>query len=409
VAQYAVNGTVEPGFQPVRRLFGQLFGSPGRGGGSLVVRQGDRVLVDIWAGVADPAAGRAWERDSLGLSFSTSKGVASTIIHRLADRGLLSYDEPVASYWPDFAQGGKQDLTVRQLMSHQLGLDKVMDVAPTLQDALDHLGAEQRLAAATPRYRPGTPAYHGITYGWLLAGLARSITGQGMEELIQQEINEPLGIDGLHFGAPAERRERVASFVGGLGRIADVGPRAIGLLPAPIPPRRGLEALYIPRFNQAFRGTQPRLLETVMPAANGMFSAESLATMYAALANGGSVDGRTLLSPERVNEIGRIVTRERDRNMGIPVGWRLGYHQAFIPGIRATKAFGHYGYAGSGGWADPASGLSLAFVSNRVYPVHAAFGDLALFRLSRTVMLAHRKTLGQAVAAPGEPLPGPAL
>jgi CubicO group peptidase (beta-lactamase class C family) len=110
-----------------------------------------------------------------------------------------------------------------------------------------------------------------------------------------------------------------------------------------------------------------------------------------------------------VGEIGRIVTRERDRNMGIPVGWRLGYHQAFIPGIRAPKAFGHYGYAGSGGWADPASGLSLAFVSNRIYPVHAAFGDLALFRLSRTVMLAHRKTLGQAVPAGREPLPGTAV
>ena len=119
----AVQGRVEPGFQPVRRLFGRLFSSPGRGGGSLVVRRGDEVLVDIWGGVADPESRTPWERDSLALSFSTSKGVATTIIHRLADRGLLSYDEPVAAYWPEFAAGGKARLTVRQLMSHQTGLD----------------------------------------------------------------------------------------------------------------------------------------------------------------------------------------------------------------------------------------------------------------------------------------------
>jgi CubicO group peptidase (beta-lactamase class C family) len=393
-----VEGRVEPGFQPVRRLFTRLFTPPGRGGGSLVVRQGDRVLVDIWGGLTDPLTREPWERDSLALSFSTSKGVATTIIHRLADRGLLSYDEPVAAYWPEFAAGGKGNLTVRELLSHQTGLDNLRDVAPDGRAALDHLGCEERLARATPRHRPGTPAYHGITFGWLLAGLARAITGKGMEELIESEIREPLGVGGLYFGAPESGRERVPPFVGGLGPLGAYRPRAIGLIPGLIPPKRGIEALITRGFDKLFIGAEPPILDTVMPAVNGMFTAESLATMYAALANGGEVDGRRLLSAEAVNTAGRIVTNARDRNMGIPVGWRLGYHQAFIPGIRANKAFGHYGYAGSGGWADPASGLSFAFVSNRIYPVHNAFGDLALFRLSRAVVQAARRDASRGAA-----------
>jgi CubicO group peptidase (beta-lactamase class C family) len=375
---------VEPGFEPVQRLFAQLFAARGRGGGSFVVRQGDRVLVDLWGGTADPATRRPWQRDSLGLSFSTSKGVSATVIHRLADRGLLSYDEPVAAYWPAFAAAGKGRITVRELLSHRAGLDDISRAAPNVTALLDHVGCEERLAAGAP-YRPGAPAYHAISFGWLLAGLARAITGRGMEELVDAEINEPLGIDGLHFGMPRSGSERVPALVGGLGPLSRLGVRALALLPLPggLPPTRALRSVSTPGFDGVFKGAEPRILQTVMPAVNGMFSAESLATMYAALANGGEVDGRRLLSAETVDALGRVQTRAPDRNLVIPMRWRLGYHQAFVPRTAIPRAFGHYGYAGSGGWADPASGLSAAFVTNRVYAVHQGFGDLALMRLSR--------------------------
>jgi CubicO group peptidase (beta-lactamase class C family) len=384
------HGQVEPGFEPVGRLFAKLFGNAARGGGSLVVRHGDRVVVDVWAGVADPRTGRAWERDSLGLSFSTSKGVAATVIHRLADRGLISYDEPVATYWPAFAAQGKGRITVRQLLSHQAGLDALAPIAPNSAALLDHLGAEERLAARAPGHRPGTPAYHSITFGWLLAGLARAVTGLGMEQLIDTEINEPLGVDGLHFGLPAARPDRVPAMVGSLGPLVDLARVGLAVAPRWLPTRRVLDSIYVPDMAKVFRGYDPPVLGTVMPAANGMFTAESLAALYGALANGGALGGRRLLSVDTVGQIGRVQTRALDRNLLVPMRWRLGYHQAFVPRTSLPRAFGHYGYAGSGGWADPDTGMALAFVSNRLYPVTTPFGDLALLRLSKLAVDAVR-------------------
>lgn len=389
-------GHVEPGFENVGRLFGRLFGSPARGGGSLVVRHRDRVVVDVWAGVADPRTGRAWERSSLGLSFSTSKGVAATVIHRLADRGLISYDEPVAAYWPAFGAQGKGRITVGQLLSHQAGLDALAAIAPNSAGLLDHLGAEERLAACASTHRPGIPAYHSITFGWLLAGLARAVTGLGMEQLVESEINKPLGVDGLHFGLPATGAGRVAAMVGSLGPLVDLARFGLAVAPRWLPTRRVLDSIYVPDMAKVFRGYDPPVLQTVMPAANGTFSAESLATLYGALANGGAVGDRRLLSADTVRQIGRVQTRALDRNLLIPMRWRLGYHQAFVPRAPLPRAFGHYGYAGSGGWADPDSGTALAFVSNRLYPVTTPFGDLALLRLSKLAIDAVRRLSASA-------------
>jgi CubicO group peptidase (beta-lactamase class C family) len=386
-----VNGHVEPGFEPVARQFADLFRSRGRGGGSFAVRYQDRFVVDIWGGFADPESGRPWARDSLGLSFSTSKGVAATVIHRLADRGLLSYDEPVAAFWPQFAAGGKSQITVAQLMSHQAGLDRLAPIAPNVERLLDHVGAEERLAARAPDHPPGSPAYHAITFGWLMSGLARAVTGQGMQELLRSEICEPLGIDGLFFGRPAAPAGRTPALVGSLGRLATIPPLGLTLLPAAIPGRRGLESVYVPDIHGIFTGSEPAILDTTMPAANGMFTAESLSTVYAALANDGVAGGRRLVSTQTARALRRVQTRARDRNLVIPMFWRLGYHQAFVPGISLPRAFGHYGLCGSGAWADPESGMSAAFVTNRIYPLSTPFGDLALVRLSRTAVRCARR------------------
>lgn len=378
-------GNVEPGFEPVAQLFERLFRVAGRGGGSFVLRHRDRVLVDIWGGVADPATGAGWRRDTLALSFSTTKGVAATVIHRLADRGLLGYDDPVAAFWPEFAAGGKDRITVRQLLRHQAGLDRLAPIAPDADALLDHRAAEQRLAAQAPDHRPGSSAYHAITFGWLCAGLARAITGKGMAELVRTELAEPLGVDGLHIGRLAPDSERVAATIGELRPMPDLLARFVALpFPITLPHRRIAEAMLSPGVNEVFRPPCPPVLDTEMPSANGLFTAESLATLYGALANGGAVSGRRLLTGGTVHDLARPPrSRVPDLALGFPMYWRLGYHQAFVPGVRMPTAFGHYGYAGSGAWADPATGLSAAFVSNRVYPLSNAMGDLALVRLSR--------------------------
>jgi CubicO group peptidase (beta-lactamase class C family) len=132
--------------------------------------------------------------------FSATKGMASTVIHRLADRGLIDYDAPVAEYWREFGANGKSNITVRQVMRHRAGLSALHGASK--EDLLNHEAMEQRLAAASSGYSLGKPAYHALTYGWLMSGLARAVTGKGMRELIRQELAEPLDTDGLHLGRP---------------------------------------------------------------------------------------------------------------------------------------------------------------------------------------------------------------
>src|SRR3954453_2944340 len=171
-----VSGHTAPGFEPVRQAFCRLVGRRS-GGGALTVRLRGETVVDLMAGYADRAHTRPWTPETLAISFSTTKGVASTIVHRLADRGLLAYDEPVAAYWPEFAAGGKERVTVRDLLTHRAGLSSVRAVVERPEDMLDHLEMETRLAARAVRAPTEHSAYHAITYGWLLAGLARRITG----------------------------------------------------------------------------------------------------------------------------------------------------------------------------------------------------------------------------------------
>jgi CubicO group peptidase (beta-lactamase class C family) len=380
-----VAGATEPGFEPVADAFTRLVGG-GPGGGALAVRLGGRTVVDLWTGSADRRGRRPWTPDTVAISFSTTQGVASTIVHRLAERGRIAYDAPVAEYWPEFAAGGKERVTVRHLLTHRAGLHDVRAVAGKAEDLLDHLGMEERLAARAVHAPTERPAYHAITYGWLLAGLARRVTGQGLAALAGTEVARPLGITGLHIGVPEESREHVAEPVGSALRHAGSLVRVL----APVwtragVTRTGLNALLVPGFHRLFEGDHPPIWTTEMPAVNGVFSARALARLYGALANGGADDGARLLSADTTNALGRVQVRTRDAVLGLRMRWRLGYHQAFGTGRDAPKAFGHYGYGGSGAWADPDLGLSLGFVTSRVGSVSPPLGDLILFRLSGVV------------------------
>lgn len=384
-------GFVSPGFEPVARAFARMLERP-PGGGSLVVRRRGETVVDIWKGSADRWGRRPWTRETPALSFSTTKGVASTVIHRLAERGLLDYDEPVAAHWPQFGLAGKHRITVRQLLSHRAGLHNVAAVARNADEMLDHLAMEERLARRPSEGELSRPAYHAITYGWLLAGLARQITGQGMAHLARAEVAEPLGIDGLYIGMPPEATEAVAEPVGNALRHVGAAARVF----APLTTRSSLtrtavNALLVPGFHRLFEGPTPRVLETEMPAVNGAFTADALARLYGALANQGADDGRRLLSAETVANLGRVQTRDADRVLGLRMRWRLGYHHAFGAGRGAPKAFGHFGYGGSGAWADPESGLSLGFVTNKLGSISTPLGDYGLLRLNGLVQACARR------------------
>jgi CubicO group peptidase (beta-lactamase class C family) len=357
-----VQGAADPRFGNVVRIFAGLF--PGRrfGGGALVVYIDGRPVVDVWTGWSDRTGERAWTADTGAMVFSATKGVAAMVIHRLVDRGLLGYDEPVAHYWPEFGANGKDDITVRDVLRHRSGLAHLKGV--TKDELLDHLLMEERLAAAPVDHLRGRQAYHALTYGWILSGLARAVTGMGMRELIRLEVAQPLNTDGLHLGRPpAGSPTKVAQILAPQGTRANpvfdfVAPKVAGL-----PVSGALGAMYFPGIKSLVQGNIP-FLDAEVPAANGVVTARGLARMYAATANGGTIDGVQLLSSELTQGLIGNSTPWPDLNMVVPMPFHLGYHESPIPGL--LKGFGHIGLGGTLGWADPASGSAFAFVHNRL-------------------------------------------
>lgn len=381
-----VRGRADRDFGPAVDVFIKHV-THGPGGGALVVRLRGETVLDLCTGWADRAHTRLWTPDTLALSFSTTKGVASTVLHRLADRGALAYDEPVATYWPEFAAGGKERVTVADLLTHRAGLWSVRAIADRPEDLLDHLAMEERLAARTVQAPTERSAYHAITYGWLVSGLTRRVTGgRGLAELVRTEIAEPLGADGLHIGVNETAREVVAQPVGSALRHLGSVSRFITPVVTQIRGTRAAhDALIAPGFHELFEGSEPSIWNTEMPGVNGALSADALARMYGVLANGGEDAGARLLSAETVRDLGRVRVRTPDMVLAIRMRWRLGYHHAFGTGRGAPKAFGHYGYGGSGGWADPDLGLSVGYVTNRIGSITTPMADATLYRLSHAV------------------------
>ena len=389
-----IHGMAEAPFWPVVQAFEQQLEASGGGAAVCVYREGQKV-VDLWGGVRDEDE-RPWREDTMAMSFSTSKGVTSTLIHILVDRGLIRYDDPIARYWPEFAAAGKDTISVRDLMTHRAGLSRIrplLDHAERILD-WDHMVDTLANAPARPTRRS---AYHALTYGWLSGELVQRVTGKTLPEVIREELVLPLGLDGMYIGAPAEARARAAQLFGGPGsagrklmsallseRAADVLTVFHRLLGSPIDARHMLDALAPPGDGSAF--WHDRILEVPVPAVNGLFTARSLARLYAAIAEGGTLDGVDLLSPEMIPRISRVQVHTRDRVIPIRMGWRLGYHTAFTNRGALPSAFGHFGFGGSGAWADPTKRLAVAMVNNRLGG--GPFGDMRIASIGSAVMTA---------------------
>ncbi|WP_040688709.1 serine hydrolase domain-containing protein [Nocardia vinacea] len=387
-----VGGSAAAEFAPLVRAFAKVFGHRRGAGGALAVHLHGEPLVDIWTG---SAGDKPWSQNTGAIIFSATKGITATVIHRLADRGLLDYEAPMAEYWPEFGQNGKGDITIRQVMTHSAGLGGLNPIAAGLEDVLDHQLMEQRLAAAKPDRLLGTPAYHALTFGWLLAGLARAITGQGMAELFRTEVAEPLGIDGLHLGKPSAQSSTVYAPLAGsqLSLIGKpVSTRVLGRSYG-LPGALGAAArcLFLPGLETILEGEIPPILDTELGAGNGVCTAPALATMYGALANGGMAGGIPYLTPQTIKALSRIRTFRLDRALFYaPMLWRLGYHSLPMPG--AHGGFGHIGLGGSFGWAEPRLGLSVGFVHNRLSAAQLSFDQAAAGWLLPMVMTGVRTT-----------------
>ncbi|WP_330253825.1 beta-lactamase family protein [Nocardia sp. NBC_00565] len=387
-----VGGSATAEFAPLVRAFAKVFGRRRGAGGALAVHLHGEPLVDIWAGSAGDTP---WTQDTGTIIFSATKGVTATVIHRLADRGLLDYAAPVAEYWSEFGQNGKGDITIRQVMTHSAGLGGLHPIAAGLEDVLDHQLMEQRLAAAKPDRLLGTPAYHALTFGWLLAGLARAVTGHGMAELFRTEVAEPLGIDGIHLGLPPTPASTTYAPLAGtqLSLIGKpISTRVLGRSYA-LPGALGAAArcLFLPGLETILEGDLPPILDTELGAGNGVCTAAALATMYGALANDGTADGTQYLTPRTIEALSRIRSFRLDHALFYaPMLWHLGYHSLPMPG--ALGGFGHIGLGGSFGWAEPRLGLSVGFVHNRLSVGQLSFDQASAAWLLPMVMAGLRTT-----------------
>jgi len=322
------------------------------------VRQGDergiqvavyhhgRLVVDAWAGMADPATGRAVAGDTLFPVFSTSKGVTATLIHLLAERGLIAYDQPVCAYWPDFAAAGKERITIRQVLAHTSGVPQM----PEGIAADDWHGLCSAIARMPPAFPPGAMVYyHALSYGHILGEVARLVTGREFAELIEELLCKPLGTMDLYFGLPPECASRVAVL-----EAPETGP----VLPDP----SGIQTVPLAWQPLHVWMNQAAGRRACVPGGGGIMSARAVARMYAALLPGG-VAGVELLPPERI----RLATMDQVTNDGIGTGRGLGY---ILGGANAKfgprgTAFGHDGHGGSAGFADPELGLAVGLAKNR--------------------------------------------
>jgi CubicO group peptidase (beta-lactamase class C family) len=272
-------------------------------------------------------------------------------------------------------------------------------------------------------HAPGTrTGYHGLTYGFLVGELVQRVTGSRFSDLVRELIAEPLGIDGMYVGAPQAELHRAAKLIwarGGLFRLLEtglirVGGRELGDF-VDVPARllqRVLDVVGVrldlpsildalaPRGIAAFDYGAEATLQVAIPAANGLFTARALARMYAALACGGSLDGVRLLSRETLAHAIQVQVPPPSRVV-IPfdMRWRLGYHGVFTSQGFPRNAFGHFGFGGSGGWAEPRRELAVALVVNS--GMGSPFGDLRIARIGGAALAsADRRGRVVAVTAP---------
>jgi len=371
-----ISGFVHPDFGGVTQALRSVATHKRGGGAAVAVYHRGELVVDAWTGARN-ASGAPWQSNTMAMSFSTTKGVIATTVHRLVDRGLIDYDEPVATYWPEFAAAGKARITVRQLLNHSAGLHHLRDVISDAYEMLDWDLVCARLAAEKPRYTPGSRhGYHGITYGFLVGEVIQRVTGTTVHEAVDAEIVKPLRLDGMSIGAPPDQRDRVAELIVRFGdaQRAESYARRAARFPKLRP---AIDAFMVPGADRLFASIE--VLDAAIPAVNGCFTARSLARMYAALAGGGVLDGERFLSVETLRRATEIQTTGPDIVVGFPMRCRLGYHVAATTRGIIPNGFGHFGFGGSGAWADPDNDLAVAFVCNRV--AGTPFGDTRLLRI----------------------------
>ncbi|MGM8884354.1 serine hydrolase domain-containing protein [Psychrobacter sp. 1U2] len=420
-------------------------------GGSVVVYQAGECLAA--ASVGQAQSDREWQADTLALNFSTGKGVLATLAHILVSKKLLAYDKPIASYWPKFATNGKAEITLREVMSHQASLFAISAIEVDNATLLNWPKMLEKVAAiptneidAAERF---VSAYSALVYGWVLGGLIEKATDMTLAAALRHYLTEPLGIaESCYFGVPVNKVDKVAKLAKGFANAASENESLTTRRQKPVLKAESEQTLAIykqlpsyecwqqladkqkasstadknqhnapltatkinrlyfdhsainasnyraalvPASKQPIDYYQPQTLQAVIPAANGVASAQALATIYGMLANGGVWQGKTLIDAETFAQLSEPQAVGMDAVMPAAMNWRLGYHKLFSvcqsndDSVTSStdQGFGHMGYNGSVAWCEPTRQLSFAFIHN--FDV-TMLNDIRQFALTEAVI-----------------------
>jgi CubicO group peptidase (beta-lactamase class C family) len=366
-----VQGTCDAKFSGVLDAFVENFDKRGEIGAAVAITLDGKTVVDLWGGQKSEG-GPAWERDSICVVYSCTKGASAFCAHMAADRGLLDLDAKVANYWPEFATNGKEDALVSMMLDHSVGL-------PGLREELkpgayyNYGYMVERLAAEAPFWKPGTRnGYHGVTSAWTVGEMVHRSTSTRMGKYLAQEIAGPLGAE-FWMGLPEEHEPKVALMIAAPMDAAMATSRiALALAADPMGPT-GRFLLNGGGFNANTR--EARAAE--IGSATGVSNGRGLATLYAPLANGGSLNGKRYVGADTLTRMATVsVATHEDATLMIPTRFSLGFmksmdnrrleNAANCSAVLSEAAFGHVGAGGSIGFADPPARMSFGYAMNQM-------------------------------------------
>ena len=342
----------------IKKIFDMAVENGHERGLQVAVYHHGRLVVDAWAGTADVNTGAQVLRSTLFPVFSTTKGIVATVIHLMAERGQLSYDNKIADFWPEYGANGKENTTIMHALYHTSGIPQLPKELTAPQMA-DWDGMCKLIANLSPLWEPGSRMeYHALNYGWILGELARRIDGRPFSQILAEDICQPLGIENdMYVGAPATEENRIAFLeepgvkpealnTGGIVSIPD------GANPLPMWMNR----------------TDART--SCQPGANGVMTAHAIAKLYASMLPGG-VDGTELFPLSRIQAATRPLELHQEDLPPVGLGYRLGGKDVIIG--ESLLVFGHGGYGCSLGFLDLQHGFAFGFTRNLITPASDGF------------------------------------
>lgn len=338
----------------VEALFQEQIDQELHPGAALAVYRYGQPVLDIQGGLADQATGKPVSPDTMFVLFSSTKPLAAACLYILWERGKFDWDDLVSKYWPGFGQNGKETVTIRHILNHQGGFpDTPHEI--TLEKWSDWDAVVHALEQTKPIYEPGTVlAYHPRNFGWVVAELVQRIDGRPFPRFLREELTGPLAMRDTYVGLPESLEDRVSLL------------HATDDCDSP-----GMVHLY----------NRPEAHRAVQPSGGGIATARDLARFFAMMQCGGTLDGTTIMAPETVAEVTKLQVESMDLTAERPVrrslGLSLGDPRSAPADWETSLTFGHGGAGTSVGWADPESGVAMAYITNGYRSDYSNFPRLA--------------------------------